>query len=101
MAQIYDVVLKEAAGTIAVMEWLRDNKWPDGADMIFFYDKWDNLRFTCSKEEQPPHHVLHSLNDDEERLSGNPHEYLGMLRYGNPMTGWYLNIEGQWYFLYH
>ena len=93
MAQVYDVVLREAAGTTDVMIWLRDNNWPDSADIIFFYDRFNNLRFTCSKENLPPRPILADLN--------NAHEYQGMLRCGNPEMGWYLNINDQWYFLYH
>lgn len=93
MAQIYDVILQEAAGTTDAMVWLRDNNWPDGADIIFFYNRYNHLQFTCSKEDLPPKPILADLS--------NAHKYQGMLRYGNPMMGWYLNINNQWYFLYH
>lgn len=93
MANILDVKLPGAAGTIDAMEWLRDNEWPTEIEFVFFYDKYGSLMFTCTKEVELPH-VLQESIDEAKNIDG-------MLRLGNPMRGWYLKIAEQWYFLYH
>lgn len=93
MEAVMDVRLPGTAGTLDVMWWLRDNEWPDEVAIIFFHDEYQCYKFSCSQVDTPPNHVLSDIE--------SAHVFEGMIRYGNPMTGWYIKIIDQWYFLYH